>query len=81
MAENDERATRASLRHELELVEAESARLRESAEQLRRQIAERWFEPTDRIERAALITAAEEQEALVDSLKTRREELRKRVES
>jgi chromosome segregation ATPase len=80
MAEGDTRATRASLRHELELVEAESAQLRESASRLRRQIGERWFEPTDESERAAMITAAEEQEALVDSMEARREQLRKRIE-
>ncbi|GLY76494.1 hypothetical protein [Actinoallomurus iriomotensis] len=81
MAGRDDRTTSASLRRELELVEAEIARLRESAAELRRQIGERWFDPTDEAERAALITAAEEQEALVDSLEARREQLRKRIET
>jgi hypothetical protein len=69
-----------SLRHELEVVEGELAELRDSAETLRRQIGERWFEPTDASERAALLTAAGEQEVLIDSLETRRGNLRELIE-
>jgi hypothetical protein len=69
-----------ALRQELESVDAELAELRETAAGLRRQIGERWFEPTDESERAALITVAEEQEALAESLEVRRDELRKLVE-
>jgi SMC interacting uncharacterized protein involved in chromosome segregation len=69
-----------ALRQELETVEAELKELRETARQIRRQIGERWFEPTDVPERAALITAAEEQEALAETLEARRDELRKLVD-
>jgi hypothetical protein len=34
-----------------------------------------WDEPTDAAERSALIESAEEQEALIDQLEARREEL------
>lgn len=71
--EHDETA----LREELHRVEADLEELRETARQLRQQVGERWFEPTDPPERAALITAAEEQEAFVEALAARREELRK----
>jgi hypothetical protein len=65
----------AALRAELGDVEADITDLRHTAAELRRQVSERWFEPTDAAERSALITAAEEQEALAESLGTRREEL------
>jgi hypothetical protein len=67
----------AALRAELRDVEADIADLRHTAAELRRQVSERWFEPTDASERSALITAAEEQEALAESLETRRVELLK----
>jgi hypothetical protein len=66
-----------ALREELARVEADLEELRETARQLRQQVGERWFEPTDVPERAALITAAEEQEAFAEALEARREELRK----
>lgn len=71
---------RAVLQRELGDAEDEIAELRDTAERLRRQIGERWFEPMDASERAALITAAEEQEALIETLETRREGLRKLLE-
>lgn len=71
--EHDETA----LREELRQVESELDELRRTAQQLRQQIGERWFEPTDAPERAALITAAEEQEAFAEALEARREELKK----
>jgi SMC interacting uncharacterized protein involved in chromosome segregation len=71
--EHDETA----LRQELERVESDLNDLRETARELRQQVGERWFEPTDASERAALITAAEEQEALLEQLEMRRDELRK----
>jgi multidrug resistance efflux pump len=72
-SEHDETA----LRQELERVEADLEELRQTARQLRQQVGERWFEPTDAPERAALITAAEEQEAFAEALEARREDLRK----
>jgi hypothetical protein len=76
--ESDDRQR--ALRRELEDVEAELTELREAAAGLRRQVGERWFEPMDAPERTALITAAEEQEALAESLEARRDELRKLLE-
>lgn len=69
-----------ALRRELQDVEAELTELRDAAANLRRQIGERWFEPMDASERAALLTAAEEQEALAESLEARRDDLRKLLE-
>jgi hypothetical protein len=60
---------------ELRVVEEDLARLREIAADLRRRIGEREDEPTDPAERSAMIEQAEEQEALIDTLKARREEL------
>jgi chromosome segregation ATPase len=71
---------KSALRQELEDVEADVAQLRDTAERLRTQIGDRSSEPTDASERAALITAAEEQEALVETLEVRRDKLRKLVE-
>jgi hypothetical protein len=65
-----------ALRQELRRVEADLDELRQTARQLRRQIGERWFEPTDGPEQAALITAAEEQEAFAEALEARRDELK-----
>ena len=71
---------RSALQQELAEVEADVASLRDTAEKLRAQIGDRSFEPADASERAALITAAEEQEALVETLEVRRDKLRKLVE-
>jgi bacterioferritin (cytochrome b1) len=65
----------AALQDELRVVEEDLARLRETAADLRRRIGERADEPTDPVERSALIEQAEEQEALIDVLEARREEL------
>lgn len=65
-----------ALRRELRDVESELSELRDAAANLRRQIGERWFEPMDASDRAALLTAVEEQEALAESLERRRDELR-----
>jgi hypothetical protein len=69
-----------ALRQELQGVESDLTELRDAAENLRRQIGERWFEPMDASERAALLTAAEEQEALAESLESRRDDLRRLLE-
>jgi septal ring factor EnvC (AmiA/AmiB activator) len=80
--ESDERETelRRELRQELKTVEADLKELRATAASLRGQIGDHWFEPTDASERTALITAAEEQEALAETLEARRDELRKLVD-
>jgi hypothetical protein len=82
MRRGEERMTtdRSALQQELRDVEADVAELRDTAEKLRAQIGDRSYEPTDASERAALITAAEEQEALVETLEVRRDKLRKLVE-
>jgi hypothetical protein len=71
----------AAIREELRLVEEDLAHLREMATTLRRRIGERADDPTDPAERAALIEEAEEQEALIDELEARREELLRRLGS
>jgi siroheme synthase (precorrin-2 oxidase/ferrochelatase) len=76
----DGEADKTALRRELEEVEADVAELRDTAQKLRAQIGDRSYEPTDASERAALITAAEEQEALAETLEARRDKLRKLVE-
>jgi hypothetical protein len=74
-----ESENRKRLREKLQEVEADLAEVRHTAMEMRRQIGERWFEPTDDPERAALITAAEEQEAFAEELTARREELLRRL--
>ena len=69
----------AAIAEEVRLVQDDIARLRETAAALRRRIGERDEEPTDPEERSALIEAAEEQEALIDQLEARREELLRRL--
>jgi bacterioferritin (cytochrome b1) len=65
----------AAIREELRLLEEDLARLRETAASLRQRIGERWDDPTDAAERSVLIENADEQEALIDQLEARREEL------
>jgi hypothetical protein len=69
----------AALREELQVVEEELAQLREAAADLRRRIGERADDPTDAVERAAMITTAEEQEAFTQVLEDRREQLLRRM--
>ena len=68
-----------AIREELQLVEEDAARLREAVADLRTRLGEGWNEPTDPEERTAMIEAAEEQEALISELETRREELLQRL--
>jgi chromosome segregation ATPase len=70
----------AALRDELQVLEDELAQLRQATADLRRRIGERWDDPTDSAERAALITTAEEQEALIQVLEARREDLLRRLD-
>ena len=68
-----------ALAEELKLVEEDLTRFRETAADLRCRIGDRDEEPTDAAERSALIEAAEEQEALINQLEARREELLRRL--
>ncbi len=68
-----------ALREELRGVEEQLADLRRTAVELREQIGERSYGPTDPAEMATVITAAEEQEALVGLLEGRRAELLRRL--
>ena len=67
------------LAEEFRLLEEDLTRLGETAADLRGRIGDRDDEPTDAAERSALIEAAEEQEALIDQLEARREELLRRL--
>ncbi|WP_203881689.1 hypothetical protein [Planotetraspora kaengkrachanensis] len=69
----------AEIRDQLQEVETELVRLRESAAEIRREIGERWDAPTDAAEMATVITNAEQQEALIETLEARRERLRQRL--
>jgi hypothetical protein len=80
MNTEDTEDPKAALHEELRDVEAELAEVRRTAAELRQQIGERWFEPTDEPERAALITAAEEQEGLAEELEVKRTALLQRLE-
>jgi hypothetical protein len=71
----------AEIREQLNEVEAGLARLRESAAAIRREIGERWDAPTDAAEMATVITNAEQQEALIETLEARRERLLRRLGS
>jgi hypothetical protein len=66
-------------REELRLVEEELDELRRTAAELRGRIGEHADEPTDPEEITALITLAEEQEALIGALEQRREHLLRRL--
>jgi hypothetical protein len=63
------------LREELKLVDEDLEQLRKSAHEVRERIGERDDEPTDPEERSAMIVMAEEQEALIENLESRREQL------
>lgn len=72
---------RAATRDELRDVEEELASLRAQAWSLRGPLGGRDSGPMDLAENAAQITAAEEQEALIEVLEARRETLQRRLES
>jgi len=69
------------VREQLRLVDEELAGLRETAEELRSQVGERTAGPIDLAESASAITAAEEQEALINVLEQRRDGLLRRLET
>jgi hypothetical protein len=60
------------VRQQLHEVDEELAGLRRQAEELRALVGERTAGPMDLADSAAAITAAEEQEALIDVLEQRR---------
>jgi bacterioferritin (cytochrome b1) len=68
-----------ALREELQVVEEDLAQVRESAAELRRRIGSRDDDPTDPEERSMLIATAEEQEAFIEVLEQRREDLLRRL--
>ncbi len=69
------------VREQVRLVEAELAGLRKTAEALRAQVGERTAGPMDLAESASAITAAEEQEALIDVLEQRRAGLLRKLDA
>jgi len=73
--------SRRNLREELRLVEEEIAELRESAASLRRQVGDRTDGNLEPEETGATIASAEELEAIVDTLETRRDDLARRIEA
>lgn len=76
---NDTGGGPADTRAELRVVETELEQLRGMAAGLREQIGDRSDGPRDPAELAAVLTAAEEQEALIGILEGRRSELLARL--
>ncbi|MCW2536965.1 MAG: hypothetical protein JWQ26_2664 [Modestobacter sp.] len=69
----------AALCERLRVVEEELGQLRGTAADLRRRVGERWDDPTDSAERADMITSEAEQEAVIEVLENRREDLLRRL--
>ncbi|MEV4454846.1 hypothetical protein ACWEQG_14310 [Microbispora sp. NPDC004025] len=69
----------AELGKELEEVDAQIERLRKQAAQMREEIGQSWDAPTDMAERSTLLTNVEQQEALIDDLQVRREQILRRM--
>jgi len=69
------------VREQVRVVDEELAELRKTAQSLRAQVGERTAGPMDLAESAAAITAAEEQEALIDVLERRRDGLLRRLDA
>ncbi|GAB3131270.1 hypothetical protein [Microbispora hainanensis] len=67
------------LKKELEELEAQIERLRRETAQMREEIGQSWDEPTDPAERATLLTNVEQQEALIEELELRREQILRRL--
>ncbi|MEV4293546.1 hypothetical protein [Microbispora rosea] len=68
------------LKKELDEVDAQIERLRRETAQLREEIGQSWNAPTDMAEKATLLTNVEQQEALIDDLQIRREQILRRME-
>ena len=69
------------LRKQLDEVDAQIERMRREAAQMREEIGQRWDAPTDLAERSTLLTNVEQQEALIDDLQVRREQILRRMRS
>jgi hypothetical protein len=69
------------LREQLRMVDEEISELRASAAALRRQVGDRTDGSVEPEETAATISSAEELEAIVDSLETRRDDIARRLAS
>lgn len=67
------------LKKELDEVDAQIERLRRETVQMREEIGQSWDEPTDPAERATLLTNVEQQEALIEDLQLRREQILRRL--
>ncbi|MEU8175027.1 hypothetical protein AB0C14_19280 [Microbispora hainanensis] len=67
------------LKKELDEVDAQIERLRRETAQMREEIGQSWDAPTDAAERATLLTNVEQQEALIDDLELRREQILRRM--
>ncbi|OPG12714.1 hypothetical protein [Microbispora sp. GKU 823] len=67
------------LKKELDEVDAQIERLRKETAQIREEIGQSWDAPTDMVERSALLTNVEQQEALIDDLQVRREQILRRM--
>ncbi|KAB8185935.1 MULTISPECIES: DUF342 domain-containing protein [Microbispora] len=67
------------LKKELDEVDAQIERLREETKQIREEIGQSWDAPTDMAEKATLLTNVEQQEALIDDLQLRREQILRRM--
>ena len=81
MGENGGTRSVQDLREELRVVEAEIEQLRGTAAGLREQIGDRSDGARDPAELATVLTAAEEQEALIGILDGRRSELQAQLEA
>ncbi|GGO13408.1 hypothetical protein GCM10010116_26990 [Microbispora rosea subsp. aerata] len=68
------------LEKQLKEVDAQIERLREETRQMREEIGQSWDAPTDPAEKAVLLTNVEQQEALIDDLQVRREQILRRME-
>ncbi len=67
------------LKKELDEVDAQIERLRKETAQIREEIGQSWDAPTDMAEKATLLTNVEQQEALIDDLQLRREQILRRM--
>ena len=73
--------TKQDTREELRVIEEEIAGIRESVAELRRQVGDRSDGSVEPEETAATISSAEELEAILDTLQTRRDNLARRLEA
>ncbi|MBP2707453.1 hypothetical protein JOL79_27075 [Microbispora sp. RL4-1S] len=67
------------LREQLDEVNGQIERMRRDVAQLREEIGQGWDGPTDQAEQSSLLTNVEQQEALIDDLETRRQQILQRL--